>query len=340
MATPFNQTGADGSTVSFDSTPDSVEADETGNFSFTVQVGDPNSAANQLDAEVKAFLYVNGTNDNSIVASTSSVVSDNDTVTGSLSHQFPRNSSRNERIEDAKRRAAFFNSDTEITQSKFNSYPRTDEPIWIKVKVDYFGEAGYNRGTIDETASTGDISVSVTQPTDEGQVQQFGREAGVAGADTLTSTFENRTPFSIQAIEFEDDATYVNSVFTDAEQDERGYNISFNDYPNPTVSIDTSGRFAKHDIIGGTTVRQKIGEDPINLSINGVCKRQTANQIDALRDAKNGKIISDRLPGGSDGLRVQFGSTSTEPMTDGGSADLKDGRYLYSFQINAIEVIR
>jgi hypothetical protein len=336
----FNETGADGTTVSFTSVPESVEAGTTGDFSFEVQVGDPNSPSTDIDAEVKAFLYVNGTNDQSIVASTSSVVTDNDIIQGTLSHTFPTNSSRNERIEGQERLAAL-NQFKEPTQSQFNSYPRTDEPIWIKVEVDYFTSGGgYNRNNVDETASTADESVDVTRPVDDSQIEQFGQEAGIAGNNTLASTFENRTPFSIQAIEFEDDATYVNSVFDDSEQNEQGYQISFEDYPNPTVSIDTSGRFAKHEIIGGTTVRQKIGEDPINLSINGVCKRRTANQIDALRDAKNGKIISDRLPGSSDGLRVQFGSTMTEPMTDGGSADLTDGRYLYSFQINAIEVIR
>lgn len=335
----FNEDGDDGTTVSFGSTPTSVEAEETADFPFTVQVGDPNTGQNEVKAEVKAFLYVNGENDNSIVASTSTVVSDNDTITGSLSHQFPTNSSRNDRIEGSRRRAKLFNTGEEITQSKFNSYPRTDEPIWIRVEVDYFEQQGYSRGTTDETASTKPISVEVDKPTDTGQTEQFGRDAGVAGDNTLASTFQNRTPFSIQGIKYEDDATYVGSVYRDGEKSNNGYQISF-DYPNPTVSIDTSGRFAKHEIIGGSTVRQKIGEDPINISVNGVCKRRTANQIDSLRDAKSGKIFSDRLPGSSDSLRVQFGSTSTEPMTDGGSADLKDGRYLYSFQINAIEVIR
>lgn len=345
MATPYNQTGDDGTEVSFRSVPSEVRAGSTGNFAFTVEVGDPNSDIDELDAEVKAFLYVNGREDNSIVASTSTVASDNDTVQGSLSHVFERNSSRNETIEGQRNLASAGLAD-EPSGSKFNDYPRIDEPIWIKVEVDYFGLPGYSRGGSDETASTKALStdnnnaVRVTRPVDEGEVTQFGADAQVEGDNTLASTFQNRTPFSIREIEFEDDAIYVTSVFTDAERTNSGYKISFNDYPNPTVSIDTSGRFAKHEIIGGSTVRQKIGEDPINLSISGVCKRRTANQIDALRDAKNGKIISDRLPGSNDGLRVQFGSTSTEPMTDGGAADMTDGRYLYSFQINAIEVIR
>jgi hypothetical protein len=334
----YNQTGDDGTTVSFNAPPSSVEAGTTADFPFTVEVGDPNAEADELDAEVKAFLYVNGTVESRIVASTSAVVSDNDTVNGSLSHQFQRNSRFNEDIEGGQRLEALGRG--EETRDTADGYSRTDSPIWIKVEVDYFGQPGYSRGTFTETATSSEESIQVTRPTDEGQIEQFGREPGTTGAQTLTETFENRTPFSITEIEFEDDATYTNSVFRDAEQNNLGYMISFNDYPNPTVSIDTAGRFAKHEIIGGATVRQKIGEDPINLSINGVCKRRTANQIDSLRDAKNGKIISDRLPGNSDGIRVQFGSTSTQPMTDGGSADISDGRYLYTFNINAIEVIR
>jgi len=307
----FNEVGVDGTTVSFDRVPNSVVAGDTANFPFTVEVGDPNKPSDELEVEVKAFLYVAGKKDNSIVSSTSTVVSDNDTVAGELSHQF--------------------------SESENGIYPRTVSPVWIKVELEYFGRLSF---TPEETASTGRGSIQVREPEDFGASERFDEQTLETSENTLAETFRDRTPFTIREIEFEDDATYVNSVFSDAEESDGRYNISFEDYPNPTVSIDTAGRFAKHEIIGGTTVRQKIGEDPINLSINGVCKRRTANQIDALRDAKNGKIISDRLPGGNDGLRVQFGSTSTEPMTDGGSADITDGKYLYSFTINVIEVIR
>lgn len=301
--------GIDGTEVSFVDFPSSVESGDNRVFSFEVNVGNADSET-ELNAEVSAFLYISGENTQSIVASTSAQVTEQDIITGSLSHTFE-------------------------TSDTFNNYPRTDSPVWIQVTVDYFGEPGFSQGTVDENANTDGVAVEVTKPTDSTTVDTFESGAAVSGESNLQSTFQNRTPFSIKDIEYEDDATYLESIYINDQRQ-----IRFDDYPNPTISIDTAGRFAKHEIIGGTTVRQKIGEDPINISINGVCKRQTANQIDSLRDAKHGKIFSDRLPGGNDGLRVQFGSTMTEPMEDGGAADLTDGKYLYSYQINAIEVIR
>jgi hypothetical protein len=123
--------------------------------------------------------------------------------------------------------------------------------------------------------------------------------------------------------------------------------ITFGEFDNPTVAIDGGGRFVKHNIIGGPVVRQKIGEEPLQVSVNGVCDKRTANKIDFLRNVNSATFISSRLPGsasenniaeGGGSLRVQIGSTSTEPITDGGAADLETGEYLYSYSINAIEV--
>lgn len=157
----------------------------------------------------------------------------------------------------------------------------------------------------------------------------------------LSSSFNDRTPFAIEEIRYENDAN-VESLYDDLGQDGdvRIASISFDEYPNPTVSIDGAGRFVKHEIIGGATVRQKIGEEPLNLSINGVCYEDTANKIDSLRDAKNGIIYSNRLPGDNDSLKVHFGSTSTDPFVDGDAADATNGELLYNYSINCIEVIR
>jgi len=338
MANPFNQFGTNGERVDFEFTPSEIDAGGTGNFLYSVEIPDADPNRN-LQAEVKAFLYVNGVVDSTIVASEVTETEENETVEGTLSHTFQTNSSRNEAIDEGQREEAL-NQGTE-TREKYNSYPRTDEPIWIKVEIDYYdpNASGYRRGNVDEVASTVDESVSVTNPFDAPEPADTSPPVEIGGNDTLSGTFEGRTPFSVKDIEYEDDATYLESIYTQEQINSNNYSISF-DYSNPTVAIDTAGRFVKHDIIGGTVVRQKIGEDPINISINGVCKRETANRIDSLRDAKSGKIFSDRLPGDNDALRVQFGSTSTSPMEDGGSADITDGRYLYTFQINAIEVIR
>lgn len=332
---PFGEEGEDGSTVEFGFVPTEVNAGNALPINYTVEVADVDPNRN-LNADVKAFLYVNGTADSVIVASERTTVEENDTVEGTLTHTFRTNSSRNQSIDDAQTGI----DQTDDPRSKYNSYPRTDEPIWIKVEIDFWDNSqGWRRGNTDRTASTEAKSIEVKNPFDAPEEGESTEDVPSAGEDTLSSTFEGRTPFSIKEIEYEDDASYLQSIYNDDENTNTGYRISFN-YPNPTVAIDTAGRFAKHEIIGGATVRQKIGEDPINVSISGTCKRRTANQIDSLRDAKHGKIYSDRLPGANDALRVQFGSTSTEPMTDGGAADLTDGRYLYSYQINCIEVIR
>ena len=133
------------------------------------------------------------------------------------------------------------------------------------------------------------------------------------------------TPFEIDSIEYEDDA--------------RGSppsSISF-EYEGVAMSVDTAGRFATHEIIGGSTVRQKIGEEPIEVSISGVCFESTAKDIDRLRDAMHGTIYSGRLPGGS--LTVQFASSTTSPMSDSGAVDLTEGKFLYSFTLECVEVI-
>lgn len=143
---------------------------------------------------------------------------------------------------------------------------------------------------------------------------------------TINTVFRDEfIPFEIDGIVYEDD------VRGDAPT-----NIEF-EFNNASMGIDMSGRFAKHEIIGGSTVRQKIGEDPINVSVEGVCFEATSKDIIRLRDAKHGTIYSTQLPGGS--LEVQFASASVDPMEEGGAVDLSEGQFLYSFSLNCIEVL-
>jgi hypothetical protein len=62
----------------------------------------------------------------------------------------------------------------------------------------------------------------------------------------------------------------------------------------------------------------------------------TAVTLDGLRDAKEGKIFCNRLPG--DSMKAQFASISTSPLEEGGAGRLKDGKFLYTFDMKAIEV--
>lgn len=136
----------------------------------------------------------------------------------------------------------------------------------------------------------------------------------------------NHVEFKISNIQWEEDAAR-----TPGEIEPQ--------YGSPAISVDTKGRFVKHEIIGGTTVRQKIGENPVEVSINGVCGESVARDLDALRDAKWGDIFSGRFP--SDSLRVQFASVSTSPMEDSGAVPL-DGdqsEFLYNYDLSCIEVL-
>lgn len=136
---------------------------------------------------------------------------------------------------------------------------------------------------------------------------------------------DNHVDFQIADIEYEEDARKQNDP------------IEFR-YTAPNVTVDTAGRFATHEIIGGSTVRQKTGEEPIEVEIEGICTEPTAIKIDGLRDAKFGTIYSDRMVGGS--LNVHFASASTSPLEDGGAVAISDehGEFLYEFNLSTVEV--
>lgn len=141
------------------------------------------------------------------------------------------------------------------------------------------------------------------------------------------------TEFEIDSIVWEEDA--VDEVDSIEPQ-----------YSSPAIAVDSAGRFVTHEIIGGKTVRQKIGEDPIEISIDGVCKESTARDLDLLRDAKYGKIRANRLP--FEGIRVHFASISTEPFDDAGAvalsnegmADQTESEFLYTYSIECVELSR
>jgi len=301
------------STVDIINAPSSVPAGQTTTFSFEIDLENKTDVDEQASVDITAQLIVNG----SAVSSKSTEGKETDIVRGTLSHTF--------------------------SESEGNGYPRKDETVIVKAQLDYFfspsvdGVANITQQTRDKNVAddplirkSSEVKVDVTKPEDEQEeVITIGDDEAVATQNTLSRTFANKTPFSITNVSYP-------STGSGSSGNLGPSSIEFGKYTNPTIAIDTSGRFAKHEIVGGTTVRQKIGEDPINVSINGVCKPQTAKNIDKLRNAINGKIFSDRLPGGS--LVVQFGSTSTEPLDDGGAADIEDGKFLYTFQMNCIEV--
>lgn len=142
---------------------------------------------------------------------------------------------------------------------------------------------------------------------------------------SISNAFDDQTDFEINTIAYEDDGSGPS-------------NINF-EYARPSISVDNKGRFVTHEVVGGTTVRQKIGEEPRELSITGVVKGESmAKAIDSLRDAEVGTIVCNRLPGGS--MDAQFASMSTSPIEDGGGVAIEDGQFLYTFDMKVIEVNR
>jgi hypothetical protein len=109
------------------------------------------------------------------------------------------------------------------------------------------------------------------------------------------------------------------------------------EYSNPSISVDTGSNFVAHDIIGGPTVRQRIGDKPLEISVDGVCTEETVKQIEQLRNAASATLISDRFS--SESITVHVASLSTDPLEDGGAADLQSGEFLYTYSLNCVEIL-
>lgn len=145
-----------------------------------------------------------------------------------------------------------------------------------------------------------------------------------------TSAYDNRSGTVITSITTDPD---VQLSFSSSSV--RSDEIDFAPYDNPDIDVTTSARFAEHEIIGGTTVRQKLGEDPREISMSGVCTERVATEIDQLDKAKLVTLLTDRIPGGA---RCQVASTRTEVLEPGGVADMDKGEFLYYYSINLVEV--
>ena len=130
-------------------------------------------------------------------------------------------------------------------------------------------------------------------------------------------------------------STVLENITTDDDVVLTFDQIDFEPFGNPTVAVDSSARFAVHEIVGGTTVRQKIGEDPREIDVSGVCTEDVAQQVNQLHKAKLCSLNSETV---GDIVRCQIASSSISPLEDGGAADMDEGDFLYSFDISLVEV--
>ena len=186
-----------------------------------------------------------------------------------------------------------------------------DYTVRVEAEVDFSGIGGSSSVAIEQ-------KIVIRQPREERR--RTVREEDETG---YADAFDDRAE------------TLITEIQTD-ESIELGFDeINFSPYDNPNISVTSGARFAVHEIIGGTTVRQKIGEDPTEVVVQGVCTERVATRVDQLRRAVLVTLLSDRTP---NGIRAQVASASTEPLHDGGAADASGGDFLYEFSINLVEI--
>lgn len=105
-------------------------------------------------------------------------------------------------------------------------------------------------------------------------------------------------------------------------------------YNNPDISVQTAGRFVTHEVVGGVTVRQKVGEDPVEIEIKGACTTEEANFIDSLHVNDVVSLSSHRY----DAATAQVASSSTNPFEEGGAVSPRMGTWTHTFSVNLVEV--
>jgi len=194
--------------------------------------------------------------------------------------------------------------------------------ITVTVELEYLGDG--SSGTVSDSRT---VEIIETVGEDTEIVSEGG--TGNSSASTLSGFYENKTSFIIENIIYEPDAPETITSRDNASL------IEFY-YKNPSITVDSSARFVTHDIIGRRTIRQKVGKDPLEISISGVCFRETARQIDGLRYADSGTIIADRFDGGS--IDVDFASSTTDPLEEGSAIDFTEVNELFNFSIECTEI--
>ena len=193
---------------------------------------------------------------------------------------------------------------------------------FFNFKSNFAGAGEYTLRARASEVTRGEIETekTITLRAPRSETQEYGDDADVPNYE---NAFDDRA------------STIITEITTDDDTQLPFGEIDFSPYDNPNISVTSGARFAVHEIIGGTTVRQKIGEDPTEVVVQGVCTERVATRVDQLRRAVLVTLLSDRTP---NGIRAQVASASTEPLHDGGAADASDGDFLYEFSINLVEI--
>lgn len=212
--------------------------------------------------------------------------------------------------------------DEVIRSTASTNFDVGDASIRVRLRVDLYNVGGFdkNTGTI-EGEFDGEDEDEETITVQERTFTAGGEETTTPG---ISGSFQDALDFEITNITGSDTGPVPNG------------SIEF-EYPNPAIGVDTGGNFVTHDIIGGATVRQRIGDQPLEISIGGVATEDTVAELELLRNALAVTLLSDRFSQNS--VRVHVVSVSTDPLSDGGAADLRTGEFLYQFSLECVEIL-
>jgi len=109
--------------------------------------------------------------------------------------------------------------------------------------------------------------------------------------------------------------------------------VDLGKYEQPDISIDSGTEYAKHDVVGGPVVRQKTGETPREMTINGVCVEGTASKLHNLPQNSLFSVASSMKSFDF----AQLLTVSTQPLDAGGAIDL-DGEFVHRYTLKFVEV--
>lgn len=200
--------------------------------------------------------------------------------------------------------------------------------VSMNATLEYFSEGEEDNTPFTTSTLFESKSVGIKEELREEEIEAS--PVGNSSADSFSEFYENRTDFSIDTILYDSSAPQSVAALEGSSE------ITFN-YKNPSISVDSGARFVKHELIGTETVRQKIGQEPLEITVNGACFRDTARKIDGLRYAQRGTLRSDRFDDSS--IDVRFASASTDPMEDGSAVSLTETNEIFTFTINCTEVL-
>ena len=113
------------------------------------------------------------------------------------------------------------------------------------------------------------------------------------------------------------------------------------EYDQPDVSISSQGRYVEHEVIGGMTVRQKVGEEPKQISVTGLCLEDTASDFEDLHREDFITFTHHILGGAGEAgsMNFQVESVDIDPFSSGGGVATSgdETEMVYQYNITLVE---